>query len=154
MRKVLFIDMDERIDEWSREDEVDWLACWRKAVEAVLSAFNLKAERIVLRESPSGRGLHAWIHLDREIPDMQANMLEWLCGGDLTRSRINRFRIKRGVKHWDKLFSKHLWRKPVDEKCRRCILYKLHQLLYPNLPKITYSIRQMKPPIRNEPHYI
>ncbi|MBA7698390.1 hypothetical protein ES703_107067 [subsurface metagenome] len=59
----------------------------------------------------SKRGHHIYIKLCEDVSDIDANYLQFLCGDDMTRVKINLWRIKRGVKRWNKLFHKVLYRK-------------------------------------------
>jgi len=90
----------------------EWLAKWKLTRKHLLEALGFKVKEIVLRSTR--KGWHAWIHVeDKEIEDWDLNMLQWLCGDDQTRVKINMRRIKRGVKRWNKLFSEVIWRRKI-----------------------------------------
>ena len=118
MGNILKIDVDLRIDRWG------WIDKYKKFVAAGLKSLGYGVEKIVVRESDSKKGLHIWIHLDREVDDRTKNMLQFLCCDDRTRVRINYYRIEAGVKNWNKLFSKVLYRRPLEPPCSECRLIK------------------------------
>jgi len=119
MRHVFKIDFDDRIDKWG------WLDAWRRSVIAICREFGMSVTSIRVVPSPSGSGLHAWVHVEcpKKLSDEEINMFQFLLGDDRTRVRINRVRIKRGVRHWNILFSGVLWKRE-DEKCKECKLRK------------------------------
>ena len=116
---VLKIDVDYPFPE-------KWFEEWQNLKTAVLNQMGFKVEKIIVKKSPSGRGKHLWIHITTPKPltDMEKLKLEWLMGDQQARVWINLQRIKRGVKKWDKLFTRHLWVKPPDPKCRKCHIRK------------------------------
>jgi len=59
------------------------------------------------------RGIHIYISLNKDLPDETINMLQFLCGDDPTRVKINQWRIKRKIPHWNKLFHEVKYRKKV-----------------------------------------
>lgn len=101
----------------------------------MLERLGFTVTRIIKKPSPSRQGgSHVWMHFtaSREVLDEEICMLEFLCGDCQTRNWINQLRIKRGLKkYWDKLFERHLWRKPLPEQCKKCrlrrILYEIKQ---------------------------
>jgi hypothetical protein len=114
--KILRIDLDKPLDEWG------WLQDYQKAVKAVLAEFGYKAERIIVRKSPSGKGLHVWIHLNHPIPsDMEKLKLQAFCYDDMGRVFINRLRVLyRHLSNWNKLFSEAKAVANLDPKCEKC----------------------------------
>lgn len=121
-QKILRIDIDKPIDEWG------WLDDYKRAVKAVLSEFNLKAEDIIVRKSPSGKGLHIWIHLDKPLTDIERVKLQFLCLDDAGRTWINRLRVLyRHNPNWNKLFSQAKNVANLDPKCQKCRLKRTLQ---------------------------
>lgn len=57
------------------------------------------------------RGFHVYFKLYKDVSGEDANRLQFLLGDDATRVKINQWRIKRGIKHWNKLFHKVLYRR-------------------------------------------
>lgn len=116
-QQILRIDIDKPIDEWG------WLPDYKKAVKAVLNTFNLKAEKIIVRKSPSRKGLHIWIHLNKPVTDMERVKLQFLCLDDAGRTWINRLRVLyRHNPNWNKLFSEAENIKNLDPQCQKCRL--------------------------------
>lgn len=103
-----------------------WIEAWRKLKTQMLENMGFKVEDIVIKPSPSKEGgKHIWIHITspRELNDDEINMLQWLCLDHHTRVWINILRIERGLtKWWNKLFTRHIWRKPIPKKCQKCII--------------------------------
>jgi len=102
-----------------------WRDTWKAIMENSLVFLHLTLKRIITKPSPSKKGaLHLWIHVgsSRELSEDEINMLQWLIGlDDPTRVWINRMRIERGLKKfWNKIFTRHVWVRPLDEKCKRC----------------------------------
>lgn len=93
-----------------------------RAVRAVLRELGYELARIVRRRSPSGKGWHEWIYVRGPEPDPKLlAALEWLCGGDPVRCKINLRRVERGIPHFSVLFSKVIGAR-VDERCEECRL--------------------------------
>jgi hypothetical protein len=116
---IVDIDVDSTI--LAEDEELQRL--FKETRRAVVKALGNDVADIIVRRSPSGRGVHAWIHLKKPI----ASDEEWLkysllLGDDPGRVYINSLRAKRGVREFDKIFSKHIWTKPIDEKCEECWL--------------------------------
>ena len=121
MKQILKIDIDHRIDKWR------WLSAYKKAVTYLLKGFGYKVLSIVIRPSSSKRGIHIWIEVEgKRMTDMKKVMLQFLCCDDQTRTAINRWRVKRGIKTWNKLFSDVLYRR-IDKKepCHSCKLRRI-----------------------------
>ena len=72
-------------------------------------------------EFETERGLHYYIEIKEQISDETINMLQFLLGDDATRVKINQWRIKRGIKNWNKLFHQVLYRREDNIiECPRC----------------------------------
>jgi len=116
--------------DWDYPWPKHWLKEWRFHVFSLLHDEGLNLERIIIKPSPSREGgVHIWIHIAaaRELTDDYINMLQFLCGDHHTRVWINTLRIDRGMKKcWNKLFTRHIWRKPFPKRCQRC---KLREIL-------------------------
>ena len=108
MKYTLKIDLDLKLPE-------KWLELFIKSRKIMLEGLGFKVEEIVYRESL--RGFHFWIRIESEkrLNDMDINLLQFLCNDDVGRVVINAYRIKRGVKNWNKLFSKVIWRKKMSD---------------------------------------
>lgn len=122
-RYVLHIDWDYA---WPEH----WIPFWKNTVVHTLEELSFIVERIIMKQSPSREGgQHVWIHIisSIELTDDMINMLQWICLDHHTRVWINTLRIDRGLrKWWNKLFSRHLWKKPLPKRCRKC---KLREIL-------------------------
>jgi len=123
---VLHLDWDYPIPE-------KWKEVWKEHIIAMLDRMNLQAERIITTPSPSREGgIHIWLHVlsARKLYETDINMLQWLCNDCPTRVWINSLRIDRGLRvYWNKLFTRHLWRKPLPEQCEKCRLrYYLNKM--------------------------
>lgn len=111
MQEILKIDLDVRIDKFG------WLEHYKKALKAVLKAFGYRFKKMIVRESPSGRGLHCWIYIvGKPLTEEKRNLLQWLTFDDQTRVWINQMRIEKGIPLWNKMFSAVLWKRPNDPK--------------------------------------
>jgi len=121
---VLHLDWDYPIPE-------HWIKVWEQEKTAMLESLGFTVDRIITKPSPSRKGgSHIWIHIisPQELSEDEVNMLQWLCGDDPTRVWINRMRIDRGLKkYWNKLFSRHVWVREMDEKCKTC---KIRRTIY------------------------
>jgi len=100
--KVLKIDLDF----WPPRP---WLNLWKSTREDMLQ--RLGYFTVSMHTFPTKRGLHIYITLDRHVAPEVGNMLQFLCGDDHTRVKINQWRIARGIKWWNKLFHKVLYRR-------------------------------------------
>lgn len=117
--------------DWDYKIPDAWQFIWRDVAEKVLQDMGFKLKRIIIKPSPHRKeGKHLWLHIEspRKLSDDEVNMLQWLVVHDHnTRVWINMLRIDRGLKRWwNKLFSRHLWRKPLPERCQKC---KLREIL-------------------------
>jgi len=114
---VLHMDFDYPVPD-------QWLKVYKEQKTAMLENMGFFVDRKIIKPSPSRKGgSHIWIHITslRELTEDEINMLQWLCGDDPTRVWINRMRIDRGLKKfWNKIFTRHVWVRPLDEKCKRC----------------------------------
>jgi hypothetical protein len=108
-----------------------WLPEWQRHINFMLEDRGLAVEKVIMKESPSREGgKHVWIHIvsARKLSDDEINMLQWLCLDHHTRTWINILRIQRGLKKfWNKLFSGHLWKKPLPKRCQKCKLREILQ---------------------------
>ena len=117
MIEVVFCDIDSSLLPLWKEEYI-------KTRKAIAEALGYSLKRVIVRESPSKRGHHVWLHLESPKPltDMERLKLEFLFGSDVGRCWLNYLRIKRGIQHWDKRFSVIVWSSPIDEKCQKCRL--------------------------------
>ena len=100
--KVLKIDLDYKPDKM-------WRAIWKYTRCIILAELKHYVKEIF--EHETARGYHYYIHLYKDVSPETANALQFLCGDDHTRVKINQWRIERGVKHWNKMFHRVLWRR-------------------------------------------
>jgi hypothetical protein len=117
---ILKLDLDSKLIDY-------WMEDWLKTRKAILKALNLKLEKIIIKESPSKKGYHVWLHVKgKPMNDLEVLKAEHLLGCCETRCKINYIRItQRNItKWWDKLFSKHLKRFP-DPKCKECHIVQI-----------------------------
>ena len=98
-----------------------WLEQWIQTRKTILESLGYKVKRIDIFKS-SRRGFHAYIQLDRPVPPTTLNKLQFLCGDDPTRVKINNWRIQRGIKDWNVLYHRVLYRKKAKlvVKCHYC----------------------------------
>jgi len=97
----------------------EWLETWKLTREILLNGLGYRVAYI--KTFKTKRGLHIYIKLSKNIDDETVNMLQFLLGDDQTRVKINQWRIKRGIKRWNKLFHKVLYRrKPKTLECYYC----------------------------------
>ena len=97
----------------------EWLETWEETREEILYIEGYESEYIKIFQTK--RGYHAYIKLLQDISAEEANRLQFLLGDDATRVKINQWRIKRGIKRWNKLFHKVLYRrKPKTLECYYC----------------------------------
>ena len=101
-----------------------WREEWIETRKLILNHLGYKVVKVVEEPSSSRRGSHYWLHLDKKVSDMTLVRLSYLLGDDETRTRINFLRVKRGIKNWNKLFSKVVWRSEPNEICKKCHLRK------------------------------
>ena len=100
--KMLKIDLD-----WKPPDR--WLKAWIETRIKMLKNLGHPAKRYDVFKTT--RGLHIYFRLFDDVSDEEANFLQFLLGDDITRVKINQWRIKRGIKRWNKLFHKVLFRR-------------------------------------------
>lgn len=117
--------------DWDYPWPKHWIPLWKEVAENTLHYLGMKLEKIIIKPSPSRQGgVHTWLHIisPKKLSDDEVNMLQWLVGLDHhTRVWINTLRIDRGLrKWWNKLFSRHLWKKPLPKRCQKC---KLREIL-------------------------
>ena len=115
--------------DWDYDWPKHWIDTWQDASRQILASFGIRVEKIIMKPGPSKQGQHVWIHIrcEVELTDDNINMLQWLCLDHHTRTWINILRTDRGLKKWwSKLFSRHLWKKPLPKRCQKC---KLREIL-------------------------
>jgi hypothetical protein len=96
-----------------------WLEEWLKTRDDMLYCLGYDVERMDVFKT--ARGIHVYIKLKQNIRDAEANKLQFLLGDDPTRVKINQWRIKNKIKHWNKLFEKVLYRRKTKTlKCHYC----------------------------------
>jgi hypothetical protein len=116
MRYVFKIDKDRKLTfDLFKED-------WIKMVKNVLSNYGLKVVDVVIKESPSKRGYHIWIHAEGEVElkPIDIAKIQYIIGDDETRSYLAVLRIERGIAHWNKMFDKIIWKREDDFQLKRC----------------------------------
>lgn len=99
---MLKIDLDYKPPE-------EWLEDWKQSREQMLYVLGYDVE--YTKTFDTKRGMHVYILLKQNVDAETGNRLQFLCGDDHTRVKINAWRIKRGIKRWNKLFHKVLYRK-------------------------------------------
>lgn len=106
LRYVLKVDLDVHLPQ-------SWMEEFISTRRAILQSLDFEVVDVVVRDTE--RGHHFWFHIisKKELEDMEINKLQFLLGDDVGRVLINAYRIKRGVKRWNKLFSRVLWRKRI-----------------------------------------
>ena len=116
--------------DWDYPWPKHWLLLWEDNIRHLLESLSVHVDKIIVKPSPSREGgSHIWIHVHcfTQLSDDYINMLQFLCGDHHTRVWINTLRIDRGMKKcWNKLFTRHIWRKPFPKRCQRC---KLREIL-------------------------
>jgi len=100
--KVLKIDLDIKPPD-------EWMTKWIQTRWAILGALGYPFAGLRMFETK--RGLHIYAMLEKDVDDKTANMLQFLLGDDHTRVKINEWRIKKGIKRWNKLFHRVLYRR-------------------------------------------
>jgi hypothetical protein len=115
--------------DWDYPWPEHWVSEWKALVKYVVTSHGLTLEKIIMKESPSRQGgKHIWIHIasPRELSDDEINMLQWLLLDHHTRVWINILRTQRGLRRfWNKLFTRHLWVKPLPKNCQKCRILKI-----------------------------
>lgn len=99
---VLKVDIDVKLDE-------SWFIRWIDTRKSMLDSLGFKVTMVFQHETTKGRNF--FFHIKPECCDEEINMLQFLLGDDHTRVKINAWRIKRGIKHWNKIYDHKLWRK-------------------------------------------
>jgi hypothetical protein len=134
--------MDNRTIEidWDFRPTKRWIRFWINAQMNTLQHIGVTPGELIMKKRGK-RGLHIWWHVSREkvLTEDEINMIQWILNDDVTRVRINRLRTRRGMKKmWNKLFSKVLWRKPLEAlpvNCRKCRVIKCLKDLEAELEK-------------------
>lgn len=102
MTSILKIDVDY-------EAPAEWLSLWEKTRIIMLSDIGLTFIRMAKHETTKGQNY--FIEIKESLQPEAINCLQFLLGDDHTRVKINAWRIERGIKHWNKIFDRKLWRK-------------------------------------------
>jgi hypothetical protein len=87
----------------------EWMQYWIETREKMLRDFGFTPEYVKVFETT--RGIHVYIKIKEDVSAKTTNMLQFLCGDDPTRVKINMWRIERGIPYWNKLFHRVLYRK-------------------------------------------
>jgi len=106
---VLKIDIDVKFDE-------GWFGYWIETRKIMLESLGFKVLRVFSHETK--KGVNFFFHIKPDCDNELINMLQFLLGDDHTRVKINAWRITRGIKHWNKIFDRKLWRK--NQKVIEC----------------------------------
>jgi len=116
VRYIFKIDKDNKIAFDTFREE------YPKIIEAILKLYNLKLVDLVIKESPSKRGYHIWVHAegDVKLTDLDIAKIQYFLGDDETRTYLNIMRIKRGITFWNKMFSEIIWKRPEDFQLKKC----------------------------------
>lgn len=110
--RTLKIDLDIK-------PEKEWMELWIKTRTEMLRSLGYNPIKIDTFETQ--KGTHIYIKLKEDPEDRETNMLQFLCGDDPIRVKINNWRINRKVKMWNKLFKRVLYRKNRKKiTCPRC----------------------------------
>ena len=97
----------------------EWMMDWVNTRTEMLRKLGYIVE--YFRIFKTKRGLHIYFKLIKNVIAEEANRLQFLLGDDATRVKINQWRIKRGIKRWNKLFHKVLYRKKAKVlECYYC----------------------------------
>ena len=72
----------------------------------LLNALGFKVRSTKVVETKRGYHFYYYIEFPMKLTDEVINMTQLLLGDDVYRVKINQLRIKRGVKNWNKLFSR------------------------------------------------
>jgi len=100
--KLLKIDLDFKPPR-------EWIDLWLTTRFVMLSELGYKVERMSVFKTK--RGVHIYIKLKEDVDDETANLLQFLCGDDASRVKINMWRIQRGIPFWNKLFERKIYTK-------------------------------------------
>ncbi|MEM1551598.1 MAG: hypothetical protein QXH03_02875 [Candidatus Bathyarchaeia archaeon] len=115
--------------DWDYPWPKHWVKAWKEWKTKMLEDMGFKVQEIIMKPSPSRKGgTHIWIHITspHELSDDEINMLQWLCLDQDTRVWINIMRIERNLRRWwNKLFTRHIWKKPLPENCQKCSLLRI-----------------------------
>lgn len=128
---TFYTDLDIRIDGKNpnnkyKKEFPDWMPDFIKTRKAILESMGLELIEVRHKPSSSRRGHHfVWdCHSKKKLSDTQVNMTQFLLNDCIVRCAINRQRILRGVKRWNKIFSRVVWKKEqmLTKKCKNCRL--------------------------------
>ncbi len=87
----------------------------------ILEALGFKVNHVKYVETRRGYHFYYYCEYKDEINDYWINFVQLLLGDDTTRVKINMKRIDRGVKNWNKLFSRIIYiKKRKYIKCPYC----------------------------------
>lgn len=115
---TLKVDVDVKMEGWVYNN---WIDTRLLMLRELGKKMKFKVVDIVLTDTK--RGHHAYIKIStkNELRPEIINWLQFLCGDDQSRVKINMERIKRGVKHWNKLFERVTYRRRKERvKCPVC----------------------------------
>ena len=99
---ILKIDVDIKLSP-------TWRELWEKTRELMLTSMGLTMKRMAMHETTKGQNY--FIEVAEKLTPEGTNLLQLLLGDDHTRVKINAWRIERGIKRWNKIFDRKLWRK-------------------------------------------
>mgnify|MGYP000008673044 CR=1 FL=1 len=87
--------------------------------------------------SYSDKGFHVFFYVEGDLKPEEILKLQFLLGDDAVRCKINYLRLKRGLfPEYNIIFSHVIWRRPPDEKCLSCKLYRIFKELEGEKPPI------------------
>lgn len=102
MTTVLKVDIDY-------EPPEAWLGYWEQTRKILLREMGYTLNRMVRHKTTKGQNY--FIEIAEDLPPEVINLIQFLLGDDHTRVKINAWRIERGIKRWNKIFDRKLWRK-------------------------------------------
>lgn len=105
MKTIFKTDLDVKLNKKEME-------LWIETRKLILKHLGFKVEKVIVRNS--SRGHHFWWHVKgKKLKAQEINFIQLLLGDDMGRYYINKRRIERGVKNWNKLFSEVLWKRKI-----------------------------------------
>ena len=126
---------------------------WVDITRSLLKIFGLKLTNIIIKPSPSKRGYHIWVHAEgsKKLKNKDFVRIQYLLGDDETRSYLALARIERGIKHWNKLFSKVVWKRDQKYQLEKCLnlldkerlTKKEREYIKDYLERLFYSLREI-----------
>ncbi len=113
IKYILLIDIDTKLLKL-------WKTPYEKTRKVILKEMQLMIEEIILKPSDK-KGYHYYFHVwGKSMSSKDLNMIQYLMGDDTTRVWINHIRLGRGIKKWNKMFAKVIYRKPPAKPCPVC----------------------------------